>query len=291
MCSFQAPYTTLKQWMYAFGIVVCLLQYMPCATHASSPNPSQRTQHSLSTKANTLFEYGKALFKRKRYTASIEAFEEVLRYQPSHTAVRTYLAQAHMKVGDREGERSDFEQQRQHYKQALRLNPRLLEDRAFVKTYKQLQDQASQSLHSSQQLRRKREHFKARSFSFGIGMTLGIEGLLGIQVGFLIGGIVNPLLTFSPVLQSLDLTLRIIFLRHLAWSPYASLGIVVSVESERKDSLFEGDAPIIHLTLGAHFTSRIGLSFATGISFTYNFSKNVDTPFLPIPTVQLSWYI
>lgn len=238
-------------------------------------------------RARVLCEHGVSLYRRGRYQASIEAFREAERLASRPRAIRLHLARAYRQEGDLRGTKGQLETQRSYYKQALDCDPRLVEEASFALTYKRLQARASQTLR--QKTKRPRLPYKKRNIGFGLGVTLGVEGLLGIQVGMLFWGIVNPLVTFSPVLQSLDVSLRIIPLRSFAWSPYVSLGVTFALPLERLLSSFSSQGPIIHGTIGVHHVAPFGLTFVTGLSFTYDFSPQLDTPFLPIPSVQLGW--
>lgn len=249
--------------------------------------PSQQPSQDKRLRAQVLFEHGLSLYKKRRYQAALSAFQEA--YKSGSRQSKPYLASCYRQVGSKYGRSGQIEQQRQYFKRALDLNPRLLDDKAFVRTYKQLQASASQSIRSSQGFE-KRPPYKDRAFGFGLGLTLGVEGLLGLQVGALIAGHINPLVTFSPVLQSLDLTLRVIILRHWTWSPYVSAGIAWSLNIEPATNALQVGFPVIHATVGIHYVAPIGLTFATGLSLTYNFTPQTAAPFLPIPSVQFGWY-
>jgi len=260
--------------------VAVLLQIVllaPLCAEAGSGSQDRRLR------ARILLQHGISQYQKGRYHAAIAALEEVKRLMPRERKMRYYLARAHIQQGDHLRSRGHLVQQREHYKQALDVDPRLLEDAAFVKAYKALQIEEAPP-------RPKRPPFKQRIFGFGLGVTLGVEGLLGLQVGGLFVGMLNPLITFSPVLRSLDLTLRIIPLRQFAWSPYISGGVTLPIPFTRSQNRFHIEAPTLHASVGVHYIAPIGLSFTAGVSFTYNFAQNIDAPFLPMPSVQLSWY-
>lgn len=232
------------------------------------------------TRAKVLLQHGILQYQKGRYHAAIAALEEVQRLMPRARKMRYYLSRSYVRQGDQL--RSEPTRQRARYRQALDTDPRLIEDADFVRTYKELQ--------TKQVTRRARRPFKERMFGFGLGLTLGVEGLLGIQVGGLFAGMLNPLVTFSPVMRSLDLTLRIIPLRRFSWSPYIAGGVTLPIPLTRSGDPFHIEAPTLHGSVGVHYIAPIGISFTAGVSFTYNFAPNIDTPFLPMPTVQLAWY-
>jgi len=233
------------------------------------------------------FREGLSLYQKGAFQLAEEHLEAVYRRSPEHEGVRYYLARIYIKLGDRS--QKDFDKQRYYYKRALEVDPRLLEDSSFVKRYRQLQLNQSSST-TIQRKHTPHQSPKSRLFSFGVGLTLGVEGLLGVQTGVLIAGFLNPLFTFLPLQQSFDFSLKVIPLRRFDWSPFISAGITVPLNSRPVHPLPLYREPFLHVAIGVQYISPIGFTFSSGISLSYHFEKTAVFSFIPVPSAQISWY-
>lgn len=230
-----------------------------------------------SAKVNDLLREARRCLAQGKERTAITLLLRARRLEPGEQTTRHLLAKDYLRLGDRHGRAGRKERQRGFYRRALEEDPNLVEDAAFVVRYKALQTQPQLPL------------YKRRVFSAGLGMTLGVEGLLGIQVGALLFGMVNPQVTFSPVLQTLDLSLRVMPLRWWSWSPYVSGGFTTQLRVFGQDQLVRMPGAIFHVGVGIHYISSGGFTFSSGINFMIAPSSK-DLPFAPIPTIQLAWY-
>ncbi len=244
---------------------------------AKQPEPKERYSFA---KGISLYQMGAFLRAEEHFTAVYRSF-------PEHEGVRYYLARTYLKLGERSLQ-GGFNKRRDYYRRALEVDPRLLEDSSFVKRYREIQ------LNQISAASRRRKHVshvspKERFFSFGVGLTWGVEGLLGVEAGVLIAGIVNPLFTFSPVQQSFDFFLKVIPLRRFRWSPFLGGGVTVPLARSAIHPLPEFREPFLHIAIGIQYIAPIGFTFSSGISLSYHF-KRAKFSFIPVPSLDLSWY-
>lgn len=267
------------------GGVVCLCVWWgsPCAWSQAQERGASEPS------AGEVFRKGVSLFQRGLYRKAEVWLNRALRQRPTDESVRYYLARTYLRLGLESQRRRDFETQRDYFQRALEVDPRLLEDSGFVKEYRKLQVGGARLL-QIQRTRTVRRSPKARLVSFGVGLTLGVEGLLGLQTGVLIAGIVNPLITFSPVQQSFDFSLKVIPLQRFDWSPYLSAGVTLPLNNNPIHPFPQFRTPFLHFALGVQYISALGFTFSSGLSLSYHFDQPMEVSFIPVPSVQISWY-
>lgn len=233
------------------------------------------------------FRKGVVYFQRGEFQRAKEYLQTALQKLPNDEGVRYYLARAYLKLGD---QKQNFTRQRHYYKQALDVDPRLLEDSSFVKRYRSLQTERGAASASLQRKQAPRVSPKRRLFSLGVGLVGGVEGLLGVQTGLMIAGVVVPLFTFLPVQQSFDFSLRILPLRRFNWSPFLSAGVNIPLNRNSIHPIPKYREPFLHVAIGVQYVAPIGFSFASGISLSYHFEKPAEFSFIPVPSVHFSWH-
>ncbi len=269
-------------------------------TPASAKHPAGETnekarQGSVSPvlsagKSKDFFQEGLRQFESGHFKRAQSLLVQAMTAQPTHEGIRYYLARTYIRLAQQTEHDHNIEKRRALLKQALEVDPRLLEDNSFVQQYKRLQVDEKNHQVGLIRKRKPRKSPKSKLLSLGVGLTFGVEGLLGIQTGLLIGGMVNPLVTFSPVQQSFDFTLKIIPLRRYDWSPYLSVGVTLPTSNTPHSPFPAFPDPFFHFALGIQYHSPIGFAFSTGLSLSYHLGGTNAMSFIPIPSAHISWY-
>jgi tetratricopeptide (TPR) repeat protein len=267
-------------------------KYVPsCRVPSADQSELRATRRGQITAAPTQhqFQRGLELYLEGKYRDALYFMLKALQNTPDDADIRCYLASIYIKLGLESQRQGDLHQQRVYYKQALAVDPSLIQNADFIVSYRHLQTSADSSIISRSTVRTIPLP-KNKTVGFGIGLTLGIDGFLGLQTSLLIAGIVNPSLTFSPIQQTLDISMRIIPLRAYEWSPYLTLGVAFPVAIHKVHHFRELRQPCIHLSLGVQYLSSIGFAFSAGISIPYHFHTKHELSFVPVPSVQVAWY-
>lgn len=122
----------------------------------------------------------------------------------------------------------------------------------------------------------------------GIGTTMGLQGVSGIQIGGRLLGIVNPTLTVSPLL-TVDVTVRVNVLPTV-WSPQIGAGFVYGYPYDWGEGL--GSTPkcgFAHYDVGAEFTPHTAFSLSLGVSIA-DLNCSTETRLAPVPYLGVAWY-
>lgn len=259
-------------------------------TQPSHLNKATALSHKVFRKQSSLFQKGLRLFELGRYDKAEVVLQQAMNQEPSHEGIRYYLARTYIRLARKAQKLHHLAKQRALLKQALEVDPRLLEDNNFVQRYRQLQVATKGQRAMVVRKQKPRKSPKLKLFSLGVGLTFGVEGLMGIQTGLLIGGMVNPLVTFSPIQQSFDFTLKIIPLRRFNWSPYLSVGVTLPTSNTAHSPFPAFPDPFFHFAIGVQYHSPIGFAFSSGLSLSYHLGETNSLSFIPIPSAHISWY-
>lgn len=265
------------------------------ATHPAGKTSDKAHQGSAPTalsaeKSKDFFQEGLREFESGHFKRAQSLLAQAMTAQPTHEGIRYYLARTYIRLAQQTQHEHNTEKRRSLLKRALEVDPRLLEDNSFVQQYKRLQVDGKGQQVALVQKQKLRKSPKSKLLSLGVGLTFGVEGLLGIQTGLLIGGMVNPLVTFSPVQQSFDFSLRIIPLRRFDWSPYLSVGVTLPTSNTPHSPFPAFPDPFFHFAMGVQYHSPIGFAFSTGLSLSYHLGETNAMSFIPIPSAHISWY-
>ena len=257
----------------AFASATSSDEAMPKARE--SAHSSHRIEHAL-----MLMQRGIDFHHKGHIQKAIRVLEEARRLAPKQLKIRRVLSEVYISLGELY-ERSRLRRRsRWCYARALSINPHLVDDKKFFARYQQLQaDKAAR--------KQTIPYTKSRDMALSLGLTLGINGLLGVQFGMLFAGMFQPTLTFSPVLQTFDLSLQVILLRMFHWSPYVSAGVVVQTPLDRSEQGIKLSGPSYHVGGGIHYLSSWGFSFLTGLDIVYMTGDKKGFHWLP--NIQLSW--
>jgi len=233
-----------------------------------------------------LLETGLGHFRRNEYKKAIASLSKARLMAPKDITLRYHLARVYLGYAESLQKEKRFNDQRKYYRLALQEDPRLIEDPAFVKRYHKIQTRKAPK--GKEPSKAKFPFFKERTYALSLGLTFGIEGLGGLQGGLLLLGRFNPLLTFAPLSETIDFSVRFIFMRTYRWSPYLSLGMLTELSIWTNATANDPKDQFFHAGVGIHFLSQMGFSFALGVSFVYGASQTKRFPLFP--TAQLSWY-
>jgi hypothetical protein len=263
----------------------------PPPGYAPAPPPPPP---SASPAANDAYARGLQLMQQQQYGAAAEQFDVALRYDPMMTQARAAKGRAFIMLGDRFLNMGEKDQARLMYGKALEADPRLADSPNFSLRYRSVTSPEARAVPTYRKDEYEVEKIYPRKDKiFGVGLTLGLEGVFGVQVGLMLAGIINPTFTYTPYWNWIDISVKVLPLK-TKWSPMIGAGYSKMWGWEHCSSSTGtctglGYYPgFFHIDLGVQLMTKHGFTMNMGVNITS--IDNADIRWIPIPFIDWSWY-
>jgi len=248
---------------------------------------------SASPEATAAYARAVNLMHQQQYAAAAEQFDIALRYDPMLTAARTGRGHAFIMLGDRFLAMGEKDQARIMYGKALEAEPRLADDPNFSARFRSVTAPEARAVPTYVKSEYEVERIYPREHKhFGVGLTLGLEGIFGIQVGVLLFGLVNPTVTYAPGFNTLDGSIKLTPLKY-KWTPIIGAGYTKGWKSCSATETYHctglGQFSYFHFDLGVQLMTKHGFTMNMGVNLT-NAPDDTDITWIPIPFMDWSWY-
>ncbi|HEY3355551.1 MAG TPA: hypothetical protein VGQ83_20035 [Polyangia bacterium] len=283
--------TTRLASLAALAVVLCTA---PAWAQEEAPAPPPPAA-SASAQANEAYARGMQLMSEQQYAAAAEQFDIASRFDPMMTAARVAKGHAFILLGDRFVAMGEKDQARLMFGKALEANPRLADDANFSVRYRAVTSPEARAVPTYQKSEYEVEKIYPRKDKiFGVGLTLGLEGIFGIQVGLMLAGIINPTFTYTPYWNWIDISVKVLPLK-TKWSPFIGAGYSYMWGWETCASNGYATAcgglghyNFFHIDLGVQLMTKHGFAMNLGVNITN--IDNSEIRWIPIPFIDWSWY-